>query len=185
MSESSWLDPYISFLSDGSLPTNVKEAERMLAHFWLSKDKKLYWQSFGGPYLLCLHSNNVAELLVELHKRIYGGHSWGRSLSDQAMTQGFWWLNMQRAIADYIRKCNQCQRHASIIHQPGGNLNPITSPLPFAQWGLDIFGPFLQATGNRRFVLVATNYFTKWVEAEALENIRGTSDIGFKQRIAV
>ena len=66
------MDPYISFLSDGSLPTNVKKAEnvcRMLARFWLSKDKKLYWQSFGGPYLLCLHSNNVTKLLAELHKR--------------------------------------------------------------------------------------------------------------------
>ena len=43
--ESSWLDPYVAFLSDGSLPTDAKEAEKvrkMSAHFWLSKDKKLY-----------------------------------------------------------------------------------------------------------------------------------------------
>ena len=41
----SWMDPIISFLTDGSLPTKVKEAEkvqRTSSQFWLSEDKKLY-----------------------------------------------------------------------------------------------------------------------------------------------
>jgi len=59
-----------------------------------------------------------------------------------------------------------------MIHQLAGSLNPITSPWPFAQWGLDIVGPFPRVTRNRRFVLMAVDYFTKWVEAEALANIR-------------
>ena len=59
-----------------------------------------------------------------------------------------------------------------MIHQPVRNLNPVSSPWPFAQWGLDIVGPFLWATGNRRFVLVAVDYFTKWAEAKALVNIQ-------------
>ena len=51
-------------------------------------------------------------------------------------------------------------------------MNPVSSPWPFAQWGLDILGPFPRATGNRRFVLIAVDYFKKWAEAEALANIR-------------
>ena len=51
-------------------------------------------------------------------------------------------------------------------------MNPISSPWPFAQWGLDILGPFPRATGNRRFVLVTDDYFTKWAEAEAQANIQ-------------
>ena len=51
-------------------------------------------------------------------------------------------------------------------------MNPISNPLPFAQWGLDIIGPFPYATGNQRFVLVAVDYFTRWAEAKALANIR-------------
>ena len=58
------------------------------------------------------------------------------------------------------------------IHQPGGKLNPLTSPWPFAQWGLDIVRPFPKAAGNKRYLLVDINYFTKWVEAEHLANIR-------------
>ena len=53
-----------------------------------------------------------------------------------------------------------------------GVLNPLSSPWPFAQWGLDIVGPFPWATGNRRWHLIGTDYFTKWVEVEPLSNIR-------------
>lgn len=81
---------------------------------------------------------------------------------------------MQKDAAEYVRSCEQCQKHAHLIHQPAGRLNLVSSPWPFAQWGLDILGPFPRATGNRRFVLVAIDYFTKWAEAEALANIRDT-----------
>ena len=53
--EPSWLDPYITFLSDESLPMNDKEAEKLQrtsARFWLFEVKKLYQRSFRGPYLL-------------------------------------------------------------------------------------------------------------------------------------
>ena len=78
---------------------------------------------------------------------------------------------MQKDVTEYVRKCEQCQKHAPLIHQPAGHLNSINSPWPFTQWGLDILGPFPRATGNRKFVLVAVDYFTKWAEAEALANI--------------
>ena len=94
------------------------------------------------------------------------------------MTQGFWWPQMQKDAAEYVRRCEQCQKHVPLIHQPAGRLNPVSSPWPFAQWGLDILGPFPRATGNRRFVLVAVDYFTKRAEAEALANIR---DIDMKK----
>ena len=54
----------------------------------------------------------------------------------------------------------------------GGVLNPLSKPWPFAQWGLDIVGPFPKAPRNRRWLLVGINYFTKWVEVEPLANIK-------------
>ena len=53
-----------------------------------------------------------------------------------------------------------------------GVLNPLSSPWPFAQWGLDIVGPFPKAVGNKKYLMVGTDYFTKWVEAEPLANIQ-------------
>ncbi|GFY95165.1 hypothetical protein Acr_10g0005500 [Actinidia rufa] len=58
-----------------------------------------------------------------------------------------------------------------------GDLTPLTSPWPFAQWGMDIVGVLPKAPGNKRFLLAATDYFTKWVEAEPLAQIRETDVI--------
>ena len=83
-----------------------------------------------------------------------------------------WWLGMQKEALKYVKKCDQCQKFAPNIHQPGGVLNPLSSPWPFAQWGLDIVSPFPKTARNKRYLLVDTDYFTKWVEAESLANIR-------------
>ncbi|XP_030970091.1 uncharacterized protein K02A2.6-like [Quercus lobata] len=47
----------------------------------------------------------------------------------------------------------------------------MTAPWPFAQWGLDIMGPFPTAVRQLKFLVVGIDYFTKWVEVEALATI--------------
>ncbi|XP_065619912.1 uncharacterized protein LOC136063443 [Quercus suber] len=171
----SWMDPIVKFLKEDSLPEEKREADkvqRKATKFWLSEDQKLYKRSYSGPYLLCMHPEAAELLLEELHEGICGNHTRGRSLAHQVITQDYWWPNMQKEAFDYVKKCNQCQRFAPNIHQLGGTLNPLSSPWPFAQWGLDIVGPFPKAAGNRKYLLVGTDYFTKWVEAEPLANIR-------------
>ena len=122
--------------------------------------------------MLCVHPELTESLLEELHEGICGSHIGGRSLAHRTITQGYWWLNMQREALEYVRKCDQCQRFAPSIHQLGGVLNSLSSPWPFAQWGLDIVRPFPKAVGNKKYLLVGIDYFTKWVEAEPLANIR-------------
>ena len=78
----------------------------------------------------------------------------------------------KKKVQKYVKKYDQCQRYAPNIHQPGRVLNPLSSSWLFAQWGLDIVGPFPKAAGNKRYLLVGTDYFTKWVEAEPLANIK-------------
>ncbi|KAK3024869.1 hypothetical protein RJ639_044481 [Escallonia herrerae] len=50
-------------------------------------------------------------------------------------------------------------------------LSTLSSPIPFVMWGMDMLGPFPPATAQHKFVIVAIDYFTKWVEAEALATI--------------
>ena len=128
---SSWMDPIVKFLESDTLPEEKVEAEkirRKAPRFWLSDDKKLYKCSFSGPYLLCIHPKMSKTLLEELYEGIYGSHTGGMSLSHRALTQGYWWPNMQKEAQEYVRKCDQCQRFAPSIHQPGGILNPLSSP---------------------------------------------------------
>lgn len=169
-----WMDPIIDFLDEDRVLNDEKEAKKVrkiATQYWLFEDRRLYRRSFGRPYLLCLHPSKVDELSTELHKGVCGSHVGGRLLGHRAMSQGFWCPQMEKDAADYVRKCEQCQRHALLIHQPAGSLNPINNPKPFAQWGIDIIGPFPRATGNQIFVLMAMDYLTKSAEAEALANI--------------
>ena len=70
-----------------------------------------------------------------------------------------------------IKACDKCQRFSNFIKQPFEELTPMTAPWPFAQWGLDIIGPFPIGVRQLKFLVVGIDYFTKWVEAEALANI--------------
>ncbi|WJZ96647.1 hypothetical protein VitviT2T_015311 [Vitis vinifera] len=79
---------------------------------------------------------------------------------------------MKKDATAYVKKCDKCQRHAPIPHVPSKTLKPISSPWPFAQWGMDIVGPLPATTAQKKFLLVATDYFSKWVEAEAYASIK-------------
>ena len=169
------MDPILLFLERDILPKEKGKAEkirRKAPRFWLSKDKKLYKCSFSGPYMLCVHLETSKSLLEELHEGIYGSHIGERSLSHRAITQGYWWPGMQKEAQEYVRKCDQCQRFAPNIHQPEGVLNPLSNPWPFTQWGLDIVGHFPKALENKKYLLVGTDYFTKWVKTEPLANMK-------------
>ena len=125
------MDPIVTFLKDDILPKEKSEAEKIrrnATRFWLFKDHKLYKCSYFGPYLLCIHPKASEPLLKELHEEICGSHTRGRSLSHRALTQGYWWLGMQKEALEYVKKCDQCQRFAPSIHQSGGVLNPLSSP---------------------------------------------------------
>jgi len=89
-----WMNPIIDFLAEDRVSDDEKEAKKIrwvASRYWLSVDHKLYRRPFGGPYLSCLHPENVNELLSELHDRVCGSHVGGCSLAHRVMTQGFWW----------------------------------------------------------------------------------------------
>jgi ribonuclease HI len=170
----SWMDPILDYLSKDILQADQKEAAKVhktITRYWVSREGKLYKKSFTGPYLLCVHPDLVQNLLYEIHEGVCGAHTGGRSLAHRAIGQGYWWPYMQKDAAQYVRRCEKCQLFAPAIHKPASQLNPISSPWPFAQWGLDLVGPLPRATGNRQWLIVATDYFTKWVEAEPLARI--------------
>jgi hypothetical protein len=54
------------------------------------------------------------------------------------------------------------------MHVPPSNLFGMASPWPFSVWGIDVIGMIKPSASNgHRFILVAIDYFTKWVEAES------------------
>ena len=78
---------------------------------------------------------------------------------------------MQKDANAYIKACDKCQRFGNLIKQPIEELSLMMAPWPFAQWGLDIMGPFPTVARQLKFLIVGIDYFTKWVKAEALATI--------------
>ena len=162
-SESNWTTPIASYLKDGVL-LDEKEAARKLkvwaARFILTKDV-LYKRGFSHPYLRCLGNEEADYVMRKIHKGICGNHSGSRSLVHKLVRARCYWPTMQKDAETYVKTCDKCQRFSNIIRQPTEEPTPMTAPWPFAQWGLDIMGPFPTALRQLKFLVVGIDYFTK------------------------
>ncbi|XP_057994371.1 uncharacterized protein LOC131174636 [Hevea brasiliensis] len=68
----------------------------------------------------------------------------------------------------FVKRCHECQIHGNLNHLSPSELYSMTSPWPFSIWGIDIIGKISpMASNGHRFIIVAIDYFTKWVEAES------------------
>ncbi|OMO94607.1 Integrase, catalytic core [Corchorus olitorius] len=95
----------------------------------------------------------------------------GRSLAQKVMRLGCYWPCMRKDAVELVRKCEKCQLFAKVPRMPAEELNVIKASWPFTMWGVDNIGPFPEATGKRKYAIVACDYFTKWVEAEPMASI--------------
>ena len=161
----SWMDPIWLYIATRELPNDRGKAHKIqiqLARFSLV-DGQLYKRSLGGPYLKCLTPEQGQYVLAELHEGICGNHPRGRTLAHRAHTQGYYWPTMKSDVADYVKKCDPCQRMSPILKSPVQDLVYIFSSWPFAQWGIDIMGPLPTAPAQKKLLLVAIDYFHKWI----------------------
>ncbi|XP_012856960.1 PREDICTED: uncharacterized protein LOC105976225 [Erythranthe guttata] len=157
-SEPCWITPITNYLKSGELPTDIAQSKKIKvrAARFLMIGEDLYKRGFSFPYLKCLNPSAADYGLWEVHEGICG----------------YYWPTMHEDAKRLVQRCKPCEEHANILHLRAALMQPIDSPIPFAQWGVDLVGPFPPATGGRKFLIVAVDYFTKWVEAEPLARIR-------------
>ena len=169
----SWMTPIIAFLQDRHLPQNIEEAKKVkkrAAEFIILNDT-LYKIGFSMPYLKCVDEEEAKHILEEIHQGICRDHAGPRSLVNKVIRIGYFWPTIQVDAVELVKKCDRCQRYGNVQWLPAERLTVISSPWPFAQWRIDIVGPLPQGKGQVKFLLVAIDYFTKWVEAKALATI--------------
>ncbi|XP_061373314.1 uncharacterized protein LOC133315664, partial [Gastrolobium bilobum] len=147
------------------------ETDEIAADTWITPIANYLSEGFSTPLLKCLNPGDMGYGLEEIHEGINGHHIGGHSLARKALRAGFCWPTMERDAYNHVKKCDKCQRFADVHRAPPEELTLITSPWPFHKWGMDILGPFPKATGRIQWLIVAIDYFTKWVEAEAVATI--------------
>ncbi|GAU40178.1 hypothetical protein TSUD_292830 [Trifolium subterraneum] len=184
INEQSWMSPVYNFLKSNTLPADAKEATkiRKRACSYVLLDDKLYRRGFSIPLLKCVEEARVEFILQEIHEGINGQHIGGRSLTRNALRAGYYWPMMQNNANDHVLKCDKCQRHGDMHLAPANELRMLISPWPFAWRGMDILGPFPTAARQVKYLIVAVDYFTKWIEAEPLAKIGASHILRFFKR---
>ncbi|KAM1301190.1 hypothetical protein ACFX2H_012264 [Malus domestica] len=110
--------------------------------------------------------------MAEAHEGICGAHQAGTKMRWLLRRYGYFWLEMEKSCKAYARGCEECQKHEPLQHLPSVPLNPVVKPWPFKRWAMDFIGQIYPASSRgHTFIIVATNYFTKWVEDLAMKTI--------------
>ncbi|XP_021751341.1 uncharacterized protein LOC110717004 [Chenopodium quinoa] len=139
---STWMDGIISYLKDGVLPDDPKEGWVMKkkAAWFKHKGEHLFKKSFVKPYLKCVTLERGHEVLDDFHHGHCRSHIGGRALDEKVAHLGYLWSIMNSNAKEMVKKCDKCQRFATLIHHLANSLSAISSQLPFAKWGMDILG---------------------------------------------
>ena len=133
-------------------------------------DGALYRRSFSKPCLRCVSSGLVDPILIEVHEGVCGGHPGGRSMEDKIIHIGYYWPNLRKDAQEYSQKYDKCQRYADTPYAPAIEQTVISPTWPFDMWGMDLIGPLPTGPGQVNYVIIAVDYFTKWIEAKAIKN---------------
>ncbi|XP_058077176.1 uncharacterized protein LOC131225626 [Magnolia sinica] len=82
---------------------------------------------------------------------------------------------MFKDVIDYAKRCHECQIHGDVIHAP---LEDLHQSVAFG--GLDVIGPInLPSAKGKQYILAATDYFSKYIEAIASRNVKEKDIVNF------
>eukprot|EP00253_Pinus_taeda_P022767 PITA_22767 len=182
-SESQYAD-LIFYLKNGYAPPNLsykrKRAIRLKAKKFTIIDDVLFRQYYDSVLLRCLEKPEAQKVLQELHDGPAGGHFGADTTTHKVIHAGYYWPTLFRDAHEYVRKCRNCQTPSGRQRKSAFPLQPVNIEQPFEQWGLDIIGEITpNSSKQHKYILTATDYFTKWVEEIPLKTTNSEAIIEF------
>nr|GEU85929.1 reverse transcriptase domain-containing protein [Tanacetum cinerariifolium] len=168
-------------------PTTVKDFENYHAGNFIVKgmssqqknkffkDVKHYF--WDDPFLFkicadqviwrCVHGKEALDILEACHNEPMRGHHGANLTAMTVFNVGFFWPTIYKDAYEFVKNCDSCQRQGKISQCYEMPQNSIQIYEIFDVWGIDFMGPFPSSRGNK-YILVAVDYLSKWVEAKAL-----------------
>ncbi|GJY50479.1 reverse transcriptase domain-containing protein [Tanacetum coccineum] len=109
----------------------------------------------------------AVDILTACHSGPTGGHYGANYTAKKVFDSGFYWPTIYKDAHELVKNCDSCQRQGKISQRDEMPQNSIQVCEIFDVWGIDFMGPFPSSRGNK-YILVAVDYLSKWVEAKAL-----------------
>ncbi|XP_071740485.1 uncharacterized protein [Rutidosis leptorrhynchoides] len=168
-----WMEPILQYIRNDVLPDDKREARlvRERAQMYIIQNDILYRKSYCDPMMRCVGPIEAEMIVDEVHIGSCALHSGYKTIVAKIMRMGYFWPSLYRDVAKIIKHCKSCQRHAPQNRIPRHDMIPVNSLWPFHTWAIDIVGSFSAGPGNVKFLIVAIDYFTKWVEAKAFTSV--------------
>ena len=136
----------------------------------------LYRKRTNEKSLRVLKEDEIDTVIFMTHNHPMGGH-FGKDATHNKISTRFWWKGMYKDIEEYIKRCDSCQRRGN--KGGTGYLNPIKVGKPFERIGIDFVGPLERTKNGNKYILVVTDYLTKWPEAKAMKEATAENVIEF------
>nr|GFB98917.1 reverse transcriptase domain-containing protein [Tanacetum cinerariifolium] len=134
-------------------------------YFW---DDPFLFKIFADQVIRrCVHGKEALDVLESCHNGPMGGHHGANLTAKNIFDASFFWPTIYKDAHEFVKNCDSCQRQGKISQRDEMPQNSIQTCEIFDVWGIDFMGPFPSSRGNK-YILVAVNYLSKWVEAKAL-----------------
>ncbi|GJY60021.1 reverse transcriptase domain-containing protein [Tanacetum coccineum] len=115
----------------------------------------------------CVNGQEAVDILTACHNGPTRGHHGANYTAKKVFDSRFYWPTIYQDAHDLVTRCDAYQRQGKISQRDEMPQNAIQVCEIFDVWGIDFMGPFPFSRGNK-YILVAVDYLSKWVEAKAL-----------------
>ena len=178
-------DTYFSlvyYLTELQMPTHLNQQQQAAikrkSRYFIVIEGQLYKKNKQEPHrpLKVVKINEVDIILYNLHSDPLAGH-FALEETYRRIKIRYYWPQMYDDVRRYVQTCDECQRRGK--NKRTEPLHPIKVGQPFDRVGMDIVGPLPMTERGNKYIVVATDYLTKWPEARALPNAKASSVVPF------